>query len=496
MEFSLMPEDAPRGLELRPLQKMLLDVIAQAFRDGHKNIMVCAPCGFGKTEIATAILIKTSGNNKRGAFICDRIQLIEQTGERFDRYNLEHGVMQASHWRYRPLEKIQLCSIQTLLRRQWPDAELTIHDEAHALTSAAKERLLQKRGFSIGLSATPMTKGLGKYFDIVITAATTDELVRQGLLVPFKIFAPSEPDMTGVKIKNGEYDDKESEAKCLPIVGDCVQEYLKYGDGKKFICFAVSVLHATELQAQFMSAGIVASLYTYREGEAERKAMVSEFRKPDSQIRGLISIESLSRGFDVTDVEVMICARPLRKALHVFIQMIGRVLRTHPGKTQALLLDHSGNSVRFYDDLMDYMENGVSELDDGEKKEKQKPEAKEKKSTKCPQCFHVHKSAPTCPNCGFEYQSKKSTTHEAGELKEIGGTVRASIEEKSVFYAMLKSFAQRMGYKPGFADMKFRERFGVWPNKYKDVEPIEPDQTVKNWIRSRQIAYAKAKKSA
>ena len=109
------------GLSLRPLQVKLMESLSAAFRAGHKNVMVCAPCGFGKTECATALLIKTKENGKRGAFVGDRIQLIQQTGERFDKYGLEFGVMQASHWRHRPSEQVQLCSIQTLIRREWPE---------------------------------------------------------------------------------------------------------------------------------------------------------------------------------------------------------------------------------------------------------------------------------------------------------------------------------------------------------------------------------------
>jgi hypothetical protein len=69
--------------------------------------------------------------------------------------------------------------------------------------------------------------------------------------------------MDGVRVVKGEYDEKESESRALPIVGDCVAEYLKHGNDKKFICFAVSVAHAEEFghgldQASFLFADLVA----------------------------------------------------------------------------------------------------------------------------------------------------------------------------------------------------------------------------------------------
>jgi len=484
-----------KKLELRPRQDALMEKLAEAFRKGHRNVMVCAPCGFGKTECATAMLLKTKENGKRGAFVCDRLSLLSQTGERFDRYGLDFGVMQSSHWRHRPQEKIQLCSIQTINRRNWPDAELYIHDEAHILSSGAKQQLAKRKGFSVGLSATPITAGLGVYFDSIITAATTSELIEDGALVPYRIFAPSEPDMAGVAIKNGEWEESESAKRCMPIIGDVVQTYLQNVSGKKFIAFAVNVDHAQELQRQFLSAGIITELYTYKQGDAERENTLKEFKKEDSYIRGLISVESLTRGFDQTDVEVMICARPLRKALHVFIQMVGRVLRNSPNKESAQIFDHAGNYLRFFEPFNNYMENGVHELDNGEKKEKEQvqKEAKEKPPAKCPKCFHVHKSSPICPSCGFMYPPKQAVVHEAGELKEIGAKPLKTADKRQL-YAELKWIAQQRNWSEGALAHKFRDIAGTWPNAYKDEPPCEASQQTLNKVKSLNIAFAKSQK--
>ena len=455
--------------------------------------MVQAPCGFGKTELATAMLQAAYANSKRTAFICDRISLINQTADRFDKYGLSFGIQQAQHWRYRPWERIQLCSVQTLDRRSWPDVSLYMVDEAHVLHRSVIRELEKRERFALGLSATPLTRGLGKYFDFVVNAATTNQLIAEGWLSPYRIFAASEPDMDGVRIAKGEYDEEEAERRVLPIVGDCVVEYLKHGNQQKFIAFAVSVAHAEELQRQFMAAGIVVELYTYRQTDGERAAAVAEFRKPDSFIRGLISIEALTRGFDVADVGVLILARPLRSALAVHLQMIGRVLRTAEGKSEATILCHSGNCVRFWSEMNDFFENGASELDDGKRREKKKQEKKERKPMKCPQCHAVHAPAPACPVCGFIHPKFSNVIHEEGELKAIAKGPAASTDEKQDVYAQLRHIALERGYKEGWAAHKYKERFGVWPRGLQDIEK-PPSQLLLNWIRSRQIAYAKAKR--
>jgi superfamily II DNA or RNA helicase len=68
-------------------------------------------------------------------------------------------------------------------------------------------------------------------------------------------------------------------------------------------------------------------------------------------------------------------ARPLLKSLAEHIQFFVRGLRTHESKENCLVLDHSGNSARFWNEWNDFFENGVTELDDGKKKEK--PKAKD-----------------------------------------------------------------------------------------------------------------------
>ena len=366
------------ALELRPEQQQVIDDISAAFRAGYKRVMVSAACGFGKTELATAILIATRDNNKRAGFLADRISLCTQTSERFDKYGLDHGIMQGDHWRFKPQELVQVCSVQTLARRKWPEMTLIVIDEAHVLNDAVKKKLTAKDCYAIGLSATAVTPGLGKYFDFVVNAPPTNRLIEMGRLVPLRYFACTAPDMEGVKVVAGEWEAKETDKKVLQVVGDVVAEYMKNGQGKKFIGFAASIAHAQELQRQFIASGINVATYTADDKPEDRSEIVQEFRKSDSAIQGILSVEALTRGFDVAGVEVLILARPLRQSVAVHVQMLGRVMRTFDGKSEAIVLDHSGNVARFWKEVNELFENGVTVLDDGKKKEKKKEAAEDK----------------------------------------------------------------------------------------------------------------------
>ena len=204
------------------------------------------------TELATAMLAATAENGKRGAFLADRRALVEQTVQRFDKYGLNAGVIMADHPRFAPSRPIQVCSVQTLLRRRWPDANLLFIDEAHVLSEAVRKKLEAKDCYAIGLSATPLTKGLGKYFDVVVNAPTTNRMIEMGRLVPISVHSFREPDMKAADVSStGEWTGAKAEKEVLEVVGDVVQKYLADGNGEKFILFAWNIAHANELSRQF-----------------------------------------------------------------------------------------------------------------------------------------------------------------------------------------------------------------------------------------------------
>ena len=481
-------------IALYGFQEESVEALRANIRAGVKNQILSAATGSGKTVIAAYLLRECHAKEYRAVFVADRINLIDQTSALLDLYGIPHGVIQAQHWRFKPWERIQVASAATLERRAWPDdLSLIIVDEAHCIRKQVVNRIDRRDVVTIGLTATPFTKGMGKHYDKVVTVTTTNKLIAEGFLSGFRVFAASEPDMTGAKVVAGEWTDDAAAERAMPIIGDCVAEYLKHGENKKFIAFGVNVAHCEEMQRQFMNAGVQCALYTYRTGDEERTEMVREFRKPDGYIRGLISVAALSKGFDVSDVEVIIMARPLKSSLAEHIQILGRGLRSHEGKTICTVLDHAGNCIRFWNEMHDFFENGASELDDGKRREKKKAEKKERKPIKCPKCFAVHAPAPACPVCGFVHPKFSNVIHEAGELKALAKGPAATSDEKQDLYAQLRHIAIERGYKEGWVAHKFKERFGVWPRGLLDIEK-PPTLLLMNWVRSQQIRYAKAKR--
>lgn len=486
-------------VDLRDYQQDAFDKARAAIRAGAKNVLICAPTGAGKTVIAAALMEMVREKGRRASFTVDRLSLIQQTSDTFDRYGIDHGVIQGGNERWAPAQPIQLCSVQTLARRRWPETAVDVFDEAHVLHTTHKKRMEEKQSIVIGLTATPFTKGLGKWFDVVINVTTTRALIDGGWLAPYRIFSCVEPDMTGVAVRStGEWDEKQASGKALEVVGDVVAEYLKHGEGRKFICSGVDTAHVEELQRQFLAAGINAATYTYKDNEDDRADTTAEFKRPDSTIRGLITVTAASRGFDVPDVSCVIMARPLRKSLAEHIQLFGRGLRISPetGKKDCIVLDHSGNCARFFSRCESFFDAGVSELDDGKKKDKPKlKDKKEVEPVKCPQCRALHNPMPACPCCGHEYPRKQAVAHVPGTLKElIAGGYRKELTAK--IWPQVCGFAHTSRPTEPEAARRlalavFKDITGAWPtSSYESTQREIPSLEVLNQIKAARIRYA------
>jgi len=488
-------------LELREHQIEVVEKIKQGFEQGHTRQMLYAPTGFGKTEVAMAIMKAVSEDYKKTAMILDRIVLVEQTSIRLSKYGIEHGVMQSNHWRDRPNERIQICSAQTLERRlNFPDIELLVIDEAHIMRAKTVEFIKNNPQIKvIGLTATPFTKGLGDIYTHVVGASPTGELIEKNWLVPLKVYIAKEIDMSGVTKLAGEWKADDVTKRGMQITGDIVVEWIKktydvFGGPRKTIVFCSGVEHGRDLVRQFAEAGYNFVSISYKEDDEFKRQTIEDFSRPDTEIHGLIATDILTRGFDVSDVMIGVSARPFSKSFSSHVQQLGRVMRPNESKEFALWLDHSGNFLRFRDDWDNLFNEGVQTLDEGNyESTKREPTEKEKKQAKCPKCEALWISQTNvCLSCGHERQFISNIISIAGELEELEESNRKLQKNNTDFYSELMYYGRLKGYKEGWAAYKYKEKFSVFPNGLR-VDPKPPTPETLRWIKSRMIAFSKSK---
>jgi DNA repair protein RadD len=490
-------------LQLRPHQIAGLDALRQGFAEGHRAQMLYGPCSFGKTECSISMLDGAAKKNKRSAMLLDLKVLCAQTSARFQKYDIDHGVIQPESPRYRPHLPIQVAMIQTLeARGGFPAVDLLVIDEAHVMRKSVVEFVANNPKVKVvGLSGSPFTKGLSRTYSNVVSSCTINELVAQSYLIQPRIFIAKQIDMTGAKKVAGEWSDKEASERGIKITGDVVSEWVTkthevFGKPVKTIVFSAGVAHGADLSEKFAEAGYNFVSVSYKNTEEFKREVLEDFMRPDTKINGLIATDLLSKGFDCPDVQIGISARPFSKSLSSHVQQLGRVMRTHPEKSQAIWLCHSGNFLRFRDQWDDLCENGVKVLHDGAEKTKSEPTEVEKKEAKCPQCGHLwHGGVDTCSHCGFVRIKRNEVVNVAGEMAELTKPIpktKAYKADKETFYAELLGYCALRNKKDGFAYYKFREMFGEDPPKNRPV-PIEPSLETNQWIKSRFIAFSKRK---
>lgn len=416
-------------IQLRPYQADAIEGLRQGIRQGGKRQILCAGTGAGKTVMASHLLREAHDRGKYALFLVDRVALVNQTSATLDSYGIPHGVIQGMNDRYAPREHVQVCSIQTLARRVLPRIpDLVIYDECHAQYKATLEYIdSNPDAVVVGLTATPFAKGMGNFWNGVVNVIPTQDLIASGYLVEPKIYVARAPDDSQLKRNSyGEFSDASASEAGLQIIGDVVSEWVEkttkhFGGPVKTIVFSPTVDHGRELCAAFGEAGYNFQQVSYLDkSDEERAAKITEFRKPDSEIMGLVSCGVLTKGFDVPDVRVGISCKPYRKSLSSHMQEIGRVMRSHPGKDMALWLCHSGNVERFALEAFDVWENGPGELDKAEKLDStpRERDPADKEKSVCPECSGALRGF-ACTVCGWERPPNSGIHAVAGEMSEF-----------------------------------------------------------------------------
>jgi DNA repair protein RadD len=335
---------------LREYQQKAVDSLRDNIRRGIKSQLLCVATGGGKTVIASSII---NGAVKKGShilFLAHRKSLIEQCAAKLEDFGvLNYSVIMSGAKRFNPEATVHVASIQTLIKREFPHADLIVIDEAHRAQSKSYRDILANypNAAVIGLSATPERtdgKGLDDLFQEMVTVTTVSALIEEGFLIRPTLYTGhfNSESLQGIKKRQNDYAEGElQELMDDPkLVGDIISNWRDKANNKLTVVFACGIAHAEHIAQEFFNAGVPSASITSKTTKSEYEAIMSDWRK--GFIRVVVNCMVLTEGFDYPELECCILARPT-KSLSLFLQMVGRVVRTAPGKNGAIILDHAGN---------------------------------------------------------------------------------------------------------------------------------------------------------
>ena len=496
---------------LRPYQRAAVAEVEAAFADGARSPLLVMPTGAGKTVVASGLIQQATDAGERALFLAPRRELILQASRSLDRTGVAHGVLLAGADHLRSLySPVQVASIDTLLarmvRRRRLDLvapQLVLVDEAHLAITRTRTALLARWPDAriVGLTATPTRRdgrALGMTFDQLIEPITVAELTELGYLVPARYFAPSEPDLERIRTVAGEYNlgDLDRAMNRADLVGDIVQHWLAHAAGRRTVVFCTSIDHSAAMAQAFLRAGIAAEHVDANTPQTLREQTFARFEAGATMV--LCNVLLASYGFDLPELSCVVMARPT-KSLMLHLQMIGRGLRTADGKRDCLVLDHAGNVHRhgFAADPREWTLQGKRSIVEHEPRSSSRVD-REAKHITCHDCSAVFTGTRTCPECGYYLAPRGREVQTLdGRLVEIGAHLAPDLHERAAFYLQLRGYAAERGYRDGWAAHQYRERFGAWPPREWCTMPRAlPDAATRGWIKSRLIAWARAREQA
>jgi superfamily II DNA or RNA helicase len=376
-------------IQLYDYQLKFIEDILMAMRT-HKHIMSSAVCGFGKSYCIAEIARRAIAKNKKVLILSHRLILLRQNNGALSEFGNQLITINDQGDDMDLTGNLYCSTLQTIQSRLKKEGfayflstfDLIMIDEAHLqFSNYLFETGILDDKYVIGFSGSPRRTGnqrfLGQDYDTIVSSLSVQQLIDLKKLVPCKYYEIP-MDISDLKIDalSGDFTGKSQYQKFdSPIVyNGMIQNYLKYGEGRPFICFASNISHTIKTTLEFEKRGIPARfvvsnlnrpnkpasdgqemeryydhLEAYNLLQANKHLQISQTEVKGAfesgLIKGVVSIEVLTTGFDYKPLSCLILNRATQ-SVPLLIQLGGRVQRPSEGKEYSVVIDMAGNVQR------------------------------------------------------------------------------------------------------------------------------------------------------
>lgn len=500
-------------MKLRDYQQEIIDSVVEFLWEKPGNPLVASPTGTGKTAAFNGLIqtIITRWPGTRIMVVTHVKEIIAQNVAAMLRFwpDAPVGIYSAGLGKKDTRDPIIYCGIDSVFRRvaDFGKINLLFIDEAHMLSPkqgskfqkliAALQEVNPKLRV-VGFSATPYRLGQGHltedgvFTDVCIDLTETErfnKFVEDGYLCKLVTKAPETfVDVSGVKIRNGDFDAHDAEALINTDVlnRSMVREIIARGvDRKHWLIFAAGKMHANNLAKEFRAHGVECGVVLGETTKEERDSIISDFKS--GKLRSVVNVGVLTTGFDHPPLDLIAVARATQSTA-LWIQMLGRGTRISDGKENCLVLDYCGNIRRCGPINAPVLP-----------KPKQKGKSGDAPVKICPECqTYCHTRATVCPECGHVFPPS-SCLESTASTEEVMVTeaVTPLLEEFPVYRVAYKGHVSKQGnacvkvtyvsagsafdeYLPNREEPWFKTKWRKWWEYRQGQKPV-PD-TVEDFL--------------
>jgi DNA repair protein RadD len=426
----LIPALNRRGFSLadRDYQQAVWKGAMDAFKAGAMAPVITLTTGTGKGTVEAHLSVWLEGHGKYVVVTVPREEIAKDQARRIKKAGGDPGII--APWApFEPHKRIQVAMAPTLTKRwkRLPVPDIVLVDECHHAPADGYLSFLNgwPSARRLGFTATLWRldgQGFQDIFDTHIPGPPSSWFVEQGYLTDIDFWAPFVPDLRGVSSAGGDYD-QEALEKALErskVFGSAVNSFKRYvRPGGTAVAFCCSKRHAEMAAAAFNAAGITAEVLLGEDQGAVRQAKLARLDSGETQV--LCSVDVVSEGFDLPSIDAAILLRPT-KSLSLFLQQVGRVLRTiyadgfdlstQDGrlasiaagpKPRATVIDCAGNYHR-HGHPLDTREWRLEGEEPEARKHTHTEEGEALSTRRCDRCLQVYRTPATvCPHCGMEH---------------------------------------------------------------------------------------------
>jgi DNA repair protein RadD len=358
------------AITLRPHQVAAADAVEDAWRSGIKRPLVDACVSAGKSLMFAELARREIERGGRAIIVAHTRELVEQNADACRKLmpgvhvGLNAAALNERTWRA-PVISAAIQSVYKYAHNFGPvtqlggdEAHLWPHSESGMYRELARgfpyARIYGASGTVFRLQGGSLIEGEGAPFDRVVYRYSILDGIRDGYLCPaFSIGATEVVDPSKLRTRSGEYTAESSDAQMIAAMDNHIAQMVHHGSERRaWLVFEAGTKAAHAMARRMGEWGIATGLVLGETGAGERAQTIEAFRS--GRLKVLVNVNALTTGFDVPQVDLLVMRRPT-KSLGLYIQQVGRALRTiggnidasiAAGKADCSVLDFAGNIDR------------------------------------------------------------------------------------------------------------------------------------------------------